>query len=101
MRTAISLISFGITMNRFSWFLIENKSLSRFGGRSFLHDSKDVGIGMVVLGSVMLIWSVLRYNKTAKGIELHEVPTSHKSVLAFTLALILMGVVSTVWLMVG
>jgi putative membrane protein len=101
MRTAISLISFGITMNRFSWFLIENKSLSRYGGRTFLHDSKNVGIGMVVLGSAMLIWSLFRYRSTAHGIDTDDVHPSHRSVLVFTLALILIGTVSTVWLMIG
>lgn len=100
MRTGISLISLGITMNRFSWFLIENKSLSRFGG-SFLHDAKNVGLGMVILGCAMLIWSLVRYKSAAKSIaELNYTP-SHKSVFIFTLAVILIGTMSTIWLMIG
>lgn len=100
MRTGISLISFGITINRFAWFLIDNKTMSRYG-HSFLHDTKNLGIGMVFLGSAMLIWSLFNYRKTADSITNNNYTPSHRSVLAFTLALILVGVVSTVWLILG
>lgn len=101
LRTGISLISLGITMNRFSWFLIENKSVSRFGGRTFLHDAKNVGLGMVVLGCFMLIWSLIRYKQTAHDIDTLSYKPSHRSVLVFTLAIILIGTVSIIWLIVG
>lgn len=101
MRTGISLISLGITMNRFSWFLIENKSMSRFGGRTFLDDAKDVGVGMVVLGSLMLAWSLFRYNATVKTIDSGVFKPPHRFIWGFTLMLILMGTASTIWLMAG
>ncbi|WP_373997955.1 YidH family protein [Bdellovibrio bacteriovorus] len=100
MRTGISLISFGITINRFAWFLIDNKSLARYG-HSFLHDTKNLGIGMVFLGCAMLIWSLFNYRNTAKSIQSNIYHPSHRSVLSFTLVLILVGVVSTVWLILG
>jgi putative membrane protein len=100
LRTGISLISLGITMNRFSWFLIENKSISRYGGRTFLHDAKNVGLGMVILGSAMLAWSLARYENSFKGINSGIFKPSHRSVYAFTLCLILMGTISIIWLMV-
>ncbi|AFY01135.1 hypothetical protein Bdt_1437 [Bdellovibrio bacteriovorus str. Tiberius] len=101
MRTGISLVSLGITMNRFSWFLMENKAISRHGGRPFLDDAKNTGLGMVILGSAMLIWSLYRYSHTAKQIDAHHYLPAHRSVRAFTLALILIGIVSVLWMIVG
>lgn len=101
MRTGISLISLGITMNRFSWFLIENKNMSRFGGHTFLEDAKNVGVGMVVLGSLMLAWSLFRYNSTVKSIDSGVFAPPHKFIWGFTLLLILTGTISTIWLMAG
>ncbi|WP_374028180.1 YidH family protein [Bdellovibrio bacteriovorus] len=101
MRTGISLVSLGITMNRFSWFLLENKEISRYGGRPFLHDAKNTGLGMVILGCAMLIWSLYRYSQTAKQIESHHYLPAHRSVRVFTLALILIGIVSVLWMIVG
>ena len=100
-RTGISLISLGITMNRFAWFLIENKSLSRYGGRTFLHDAKNVGIGMVVLGCAMVIWSLFRFEHAFRDINSGVFRPSHRSIYTFTLGLILIGTVSIIWLMVG
>jgi putative membrane protein len=101
MRTGISLISLGITMNRFSWFLIENKTMSRFGGHTFLNDAKNVGVGMVILGSLMLAWSLFRYGATVKTIESGVFKPPHRFIYGFTLILILMGTASTIWLMAG
>ena len=101
MRTGISLVSLGITMNRFAWFLIENKELSRYGGRPFLHDAKNVGLGMVILGCGMLAWSLFRYHNASKAIEANDFKPSHRSVVAFTLGLLLIGTITTIWLIVG
>ncbi|MFV8258572.1 YidH family protein [Bdellovibrio bacteriovorus] len=101
MRTGISLVSLGITMNRFSWFLLENKEISRYGGRPFLHDAKNTGLGMVILGCAMLIWSLYRYSQTAKQIESHHYLPAHRSVRIFTLSLIFIGIVSVLWMIMG
>ncbi|WP_413557460.1 YidH family protein [Bdellovibrio sp. HCB209] len=101
MRTGISLVSLGITMNRFSWFLIDNKSMTRFGGHTFLNDAKNVGLGMVILGSALLVWSLFRYNKTVKSIDSGVFTPPHRFIWGFTLTLILIGTISTIWLMVG
>ncbi|WP_413583489.1 YidH family protein [Bdellovibrio sp. HCB288] len=100
MRTGISLVSLGITMNRFSWFMMDNKSISRFGGIGFLNDAKNIGLGMVILGSAMLVWSLFRYNSATTAINNFQYQPAHRSVLIFTLVLILLGVGSTIWLIV-
>ncbi|WP_413577591.1 YidH family protein [Bdellovibrio sp. HCB290] len=101
MRTGISLVSLGITMNRFSWFLIDNKSMSRYGGHTFLNDAKNVGLGMVILGSILLMWSLFRYRQTLNSIKTGIYEPSTKIITSFTLGLILTGVISIIWLMTG
>src|SRR6516225_8620375 len=61
LRTAISLISFGVTINRFSLFLIQSKQMPE---RALLWNMVGVGrlgIGMVVLGLLLLIWAAIHY----------------------------------------
>ncbi|WP_413288441.1 YidH family protein [Bdellovibrio sp. HCB337] len=101
LRTGIALISFGVTLNRFSLFLIQSNEMSRFGGRSLLHDTKNVGIGMVILGCVMLIWSVVRFNRTAREIDTLTFKRANLSVILFTAAIITVGVFSTIWMITG
>ncbi|MNJ96860.1 hypothetical protein D3C87_145940 [compost metagenome] len=101
LRTGLSLISFGVTLNRFSLFLLQNDMMTRHGGRVFLRDTKNVGIGMVVLGSVLLIWSSAHFLKTAKSIDALEFVPSRWSVLFFTFAVILIGALSTAWMILG
>ncbi|WP_413586646.1 YidH family protein [Bdellovibrio sp. HCB274] len=101
MRTGISLVSLGITMNRFSWFLMDNKSMTRYGGHTFLNDAKNVGLGMVILGSILLVWSLFRYRQTFASIKTGIYHPSTKTITTFTLGLILTGVISIIWLMIG
>lgn len=101
LRTGISLISFGVTLNRFSLFLIQSNEMAQFGGRSLLRDTKNVGIGMVILGCAMLLWSVSRFNKTAQAIDTLTYRRSSKSVIVFTAAIIVIGVFSTAWMILG
>lgn len=68
MRTAISFVCFGITLNRFSLYLIqENKEHER--AFHFLSDGATTGLGMVVAGLLMLAWSVHRYTTVLNAIK--------------------------------
>jgi putative membrane protein len=96
-RTGISLISFGVTLNRFSIYLLQNE-MSHGGGRDILHETKYAGLGMVILGSAMLIWSVVHYLKTANVINKALVAESSRSVLVFSVIVILLGTATTVWM---
>lgn len=49
LRTTVSLIGFGITINRFSTYLIQNDQAPK-GNRLMLHDASNAGFGMVLLG---------------------------------------------------
>src|SRR5262245_385018 len=60
LRTSISLISFGITINRFSLYLIQSDKVPE---RALSHwamvDVGRVGFGMVVFGLLLMIWAPL------------------------------------------
>lgn len=97
-RTGISLISFGVTLNRFSLYLIQNKHITSLESLPFLSDTKNVGIGMVILGSVLLIWSITNYLKTAKNIQRDNFKPSKWSLIIFTSLVTILGVATTLWM---
>lgn len=101
LRTGIALISFGVTLNRFSLFLIQNDKVSSFKNRPFLVDTKNVGIGMVTLGSALLIWSIYHFTKTAKEIRTQEVDPSKWSVVIFTSIVAVLGTFTTLWMILS
>jgi len=53
LRTTVSLIGFGITINRFSTYLIQNDQAPQ-GGHLLLRDASNAGFGMVLLGLATL-----------------------------------------------
>src|SRR5262252_9428474 len=69
LRTAIALLSFGITLNRFSLYLQQSNRLTPDAHFGVLRDSADVGTGMVVLGMIMMVGAAVRYGVTAKRIQ--------------------------------
>lgn len=101
LRTGISLISLGVTMNRFSLFLIQNKEMTRYGGRSLLHDTKNVGIGMVILGCALTIWSIFHFIKTADAINKASFKPAKWSIIIFTMIVIAAGTFAVAWLIAG
>jgi putative membrane protein len=97
-RTAIALIGFGITLNRFVIYLVENEQLSR---ASSLADTKWVGLGMVGLGIALLAWSIYRYHRTSRDIERHEYRSDWRAVRAVTVIFLILSTVTTIWLFLG
>ena len=102
LRTAIALISFGITLNRFSVFLQQQGTLAAGEGtRHMLRDAGNVGVGMVVMGLLLVLWSLYRYwhvNRDILGGNYHPLKGS---VLVYTLLVIFLGGLSAVWLFMG
>lgn len=98
LRTAIALIGFGITLNRFVIYLVEN---DRFSRNSSLQNTKWVGFGMVVLGIALLIWSIYRHQRTARDIERHEYHSDWKAVRAATVIFLVLCTLTTIWLFSG
>lgn len=97
LRTTVSLIGFGITINRFSLYLIQNDDAPQ-GGRLFLKDVGNAGLGMVGLGLALLIWSLYRYWRVSLDIEHGRHVPRHKGMIVASIGLLLMGGLTALWL---
>ncbi|MET0893039.1 MAG: DUF202 domain-containing protein [Pseudoxanthomonas sp.] len=98
LRTAISLIGFGITLNRFSIYLRQNHQLEANQSGPLLRDAANAGVGMVVLGFLVVLWSVYRYWRVNQDIRRGQFVPRDKAVMAFTFLLLLLGVTTAFWL---
>ena len=96
LRTSIALIGFGITLNKFSGYLVQQHATP--GSSLPLRDASNVGSGMVVLGLVMASWSLYRFWQVSRDIERGEFVPRYKPVVVATLGLLLLGGVSAIWL---
>lgn len=96
LRTAIALVGFGITLNRFAIFLIQNAAPGV--GQPALRDTKSVGLGMVVLGFVLLAWSLFRFHRTSRDIEARRYHTDWRAVWIASGVFLVLGVATTLWL---
>jgi len=97
LRTTVSLIGFGITINRFSGYLIQNNEGPQ-GSRVMLRDAGNAGLGMVILGLALLVWSITRYWHVSKDIERGVVVARHRATTFFSLGLLLLGGLTALWL---
>lgn len=97
LRTTVSLIGFGITINRFSTYLIQNNDAPQ-GGRLLLHDASNAGFGMVLLGLALLLWSLVRYRMVTHDIERGLIDPRHRATTFFTIGLLLLGGLTALWL---
>lgn len=99
LRTTVSLIGFGITINRFSSFLIQRGQAPQ--ERVLMKDSSNAGIGMVVLGLLLLVWSVYRYWRVSENIEKGEYVVRYRAILVVTIGLLLLGGMTALWLFIS
>jgi len=97
LRTTVSLIGFGITINRFSMYLVQNDQGPQ-GGRLMLRDAGNAGIGMVILGLALLVWSISRYWHVSRDIERGVMVGRHRATTLFSLGLLLLGGLTALWL---
>lgn len=98
LRTTVSLIGFGITLNRFSKYLIQSGETP--AGRALLRDTGNAGWAMVVLGIVLLTWSIYRYWRVGQDIEQGVYVARNKGTLVASLGLLFLGGLTAVWLFV-
>ena len=62
LRTSLALLSLGISINRFSLFLLErNKVPAASQMTQTLVSAEQLGIGMSVIGLVLLVWGTIHY----------------------------------------
>ena len=96
LRTTVSLIGFGITLNRFSIYLIQQELQP--GRSAMLRDTENAGLGMVVLGLLLLVWSIYRYWRVGQDIERGEYVRRQRGTIAASLGLLLLGGLTALWL---
>jgi putative membrane protein len=98
LRTAISLIGFGITINRFSVFLQEKGKVGTDQTAGVMRSTEYAGSGMVVIGLVVIVWSLYRYWHVNQDIEKARFRPLHRAVIMLTVLLILAGGFTSSWL---
>ena len=98
LRTCVSLIGFGITLNRFAVFLQQGNKLQPGQTFGMLHDTQNVGLGMVVLGIVLACWSLYRYRHVNVDIRNARFRPMDRAVVTMTLVFLLIGGVTAAWL---
>jgi len=98
LRTAISLIGFGITINRFSVFLQEKGKLATDNSGPMMRSSEYAGAGMVIIGLMVMLWSLYRYWHVKQDIERAVFRPLHRAVVMLTAMLLLAGGFTSAWL---
>jgi putative membrane protein len=99
LRTAVSLISFGITVNRFSLFLLQSKEAPEKVVQRFdLVGVSRIGFGMVVFGLGLMLWAAAHSAKVSRGIDRGDYRPNQLSIWVITLGVILGGGISLIWL---
>ncbi|HEX7284769.1 MAG TPA: DUF202 domain-containing protein [Candidatus Angelobacter sp.] len=98
-RTAIALISFGVTINRFSLFLIQSKLITRGEGlEGSLVNVQRAGLGMVIFGIILVVWAVFHYSHNRRQIDQGDFRPDLRILYAIALAIVAGGGLSLLWL---
>jgi putative membrane protein len=99
LRTAISLISFGVTINRFSLFLIQSGKFPEHAlPRWDMIGVSRVGIGMVVFGIALMLWAGIHFSKVGRAIDRGSFRPNELSAWIITAGVLLGGGISLLWL---
>lgn len=98
LRTAVSLIGFGITINRFSIFLQEKGAFGAGVKEPLLRSSAHAGAGMVVIGLLLVLWSLYRYWHVTEDINRAKFRPLHRAILVLTGLLLVAGGATSAWL---
>ena len=99
LRTSISLISFGITINRFSLFLIQSDKIpERALARWNMVSVSRLGFGMVVFGLALMLWAGIHFSKVGRSIDRNDFQPNELSAWIITAGVLLGGGISLIWL---
>lgn len=98
LRTSISLISFGVTINRFSLFLVQSKILPPATHVRNLLGVGKLGLGMVIFGIGLLVFAAFHFNQISVAIEKDDYRPKSLVVWVTTAAVLLGGAASLIWL---
>jgi putative membrane protein len=97
-RTALAFVSFGVTLNRFSIYLLAQDQTEPSRGSLALEHSKFAGLGMVFLGLFLLIWSVSQYRRILRAIAERKFIPPRLSLTVVTTFFIALAFIGAVWM---
>ena len=98
-RTAIALVGLGITINRFSLFLLQSEPAGTPSTEAtVLRDGERVGFGMVALGLAVIAMAIWRYAKVDREIDAGFFKPNQAMVWALSLLVLALGGFSVTWL---
>ena len=97
--TAISLVSLGITVNRFSVYLIQNGMTgSDHQPLGLLRDTKQIGLGMVLYGFLLMVLALHRYMRVDRAIDRLDYKPQRFLVEGLTLSSLFVGALCIIWI---
>lgn len=99
LRTGISLLSFGVTLNRFAVALAQNEG-GTVSHEARMQSTEYIGLGMAILGTLLLLWSLYRYRTTHQAIMGKEFKAPSSSLMFWTLCIVGLGAVTSIVLIV-
>lgn len=97
-RTGVSLLSFGITLNRFAVFLTQSDGLGtgRISTEARMRSTEYIGLGMAILGTLLLVWSLFRYKSVHEQIMGKAFVPPKTAVIVLTLAVVGLGAATSI-----
>ena len=89
-RTAVALITLGVTTNRFSVFLVQSKLISQNENMRWnMVNVEHAGLGMVIFGMLMVIWAALNFMRIKRQIDRGDYRPDLRFV--WTIAIVIVG----------
>jgi len=99
LRTALSLLSLGISINRFSLYLLDRNLVSPTPGSSaMLRNTESFGTGMAVIGLLLLVWGAIHFALTYRQIRMQTYRPGFVSLLVLTAIILFAAVTGVLWL---
>jgi putative membrane protein len=95
-RTAVSLFAFGITLHQFSWFISEHRNAPHPGAFAA---GWRVGLGMVIFGIVLALWSAIRFDRVTRDIDRGTYHPSRIAMWTLSLGVLVLGAAGAIWLL--
>ena len=101
MRTAIAVISLGITMNRFSRYLSESEGVERSRPLGLLRSTSQIGLGMVLFGCLWMALALHRYRQVEQAIDNGDFQSQRRLIEWLTLIALLGAALGIIWMFLG
>jgi putative membrane protein len=96
-RTAIALVSFGITINRFSLFLLERQIIHNTQP-TLLRNAENAGIIMVFLGMACMLWAAIHFSDLTNQIDQGTFHPRKRAIWVISILVIVLGAITIGWL---